>query len=280
MKVLYTIPALLFVTACGVPQTNGREIGMPRSLPVSSTALLKDVGSIIKQRDYSYVSLAVTRPEDKITKSSPLPRTIEVTTGSGFVIDNKGHVVTAGHVGLSRGRVVIATGPHGKKYRGRVVDVQNIGDMALIKLDSPDLLTPVTPVKNPCITPGSSVVSLGKPGLRQDVARVGTVSKLRFSNRVRYMKYGYDEAMVLNLRTRRGESGGPVFDHSGALLGMIVSTLSSAAGVPLNIAHAIPAPALAKFICTKTKCRPAWRKLSKKQLSACPVATLASIREN
>jgi len=274
LKKLSIIPVLLSVTACASVADNGRSIGLSQSVPVSSTAFLKDVKTIVRERDYSYVSLAISNPQDP---SHPLPPTIEITTGSGFVIDNNGYVVTAAHVGVSKNRTVIATGPQGKKYRGRVVAVQKIGDMALIKLDTPQPLTPVNPIKNPCIKPGASILSLGKPGLRRDVARVGTLSELRFSKPVRYLKYGYNEAMVLNLQTRRGESGGPVFDNSGALMGMIVSTLSSAAGTYLNLAHAIPTPALAKFICTNTKCRPAWRKLMQKKLSSCPAPVVASL---
>jgi len=255
-------------------------IGLSRSVPMSSTAFVKDIKTIIKERDYSYVSLAIVKPPDQWRKSGLLPRSIEITTGSGFVVDKKGYVVTAGHVGVSKGWAVTATGPQGKKYFGRVVAVQRIGDMALIKLDNPGVLSPVNPVKNLCLLPGATVISLGKPGLRQDVARVGTLSKLRFDKKVRYLKYGYDEAMVLNLRTRRGESGGPVFDGSGAFVGMIVSTLSSASGMPLNLAHAIPTPALGKFICGNIDCQPAWRRLAQKRLSACPAAVVASARLN
>lgn len=286
MKKLSIYPATLIIAACSIvaacsaSSDNGRTIGLSRSVPVSSTAFVKDVGALVKERDYSYVSVAITNPEDDKLKNSALPRTIEITTGSGFVVDKKGHIITAAHVGISPGWRVSATGPQGKKYRGRVVAIQRIGDMALIKLDKPDLLTPVNPVKNPCITQGASVISLGKPGLNQDIARVGTLSKLRFGKPVRYLKYGYNEAMVLKLRTRRGESGGPVFDHSGAFLGMIVSTLSSAAGTHLNLAHAVPTPALGKFICTKTKCQPAWRRLSRKKMSACPVPVVVTANAN
>jgi len=277
LKKLSIIPVLFAVSACASVTDNGRSIGLSQSVPVSSTAFLKDVKTIVKERDYSYVSLAISNPQDLKQTSHPLPSTIEITTGSGFVIDNNGYVVTAAHVGVAKNRMVIATGPKGKKYRGRVVAVQKIGDMALIKLDNPKPLIPVNPVTNPCIEPGTSILSLGKPGLRRDVARVGTLSELRFGKPVRYLKYGYDEAMVLNLQTRRGESGGPVFDNSGALMGMIVSTLSSASGTYLNLAHAVPTPALAKFICTNTKCRPAWRKLIEKKLSACPASVVASL---
>jgi len=276
LKKLSIIPVLLAVAGCASVTDNGRSIGLSQSVPVSSTAFLKDIKTIVRERDYSYVSLAISNPQDLRQTSHPPPSTIEITTGSGFVVDNNGYVVTAAHVGVAKNRIVIATGPKGKKYRGRVVAVQKIGDMALIKLDNARSLTPVNPVSSPCIKPGASILSLGKPGLRRDVARVGTLSELRFSKPVRYMKYGYNEAMVLNLQTRRGESGGPVFDNSGALMGMIVSTLSSAAGTYLNLAHAIPTPTLAKFICTNTSCRPAWRRLIQKKLSACPAPVLAS----
>jgi len=267
----------LLVAACSSVQDDGRSIGLSQSFPVSSSAFLKNVDTIIKESNYSYVSLAISKPEDARKKSSPRPRTIEITTGSGFVVDKKGHIVTAAHVGISRGWKVTATGPQGKKYSGRVVALQRIGDMALVKLDKPELLEPVSPVKDPCIVPGASIVSLGKPGLRQDIARVGTLSKLSFGKPVRYRKYGYNDAMVLKLETRRGESGGPVFDNSGAFLGMIVSTLSSAAGTPLNLAHAISAPAIGKFICANLKCRPEWRKIARKSLAACRKSIIASI---
>lgn len=260
------------LSACTSSLDSGRSIELTHSVPVSSTAFSKDIGSIVKERENSYVTLAISRHLPPKPGSTTSQVAHEMTTGSGFVIDHKGHVVTAAHVGLRKGALVSAIGPLGKSFSGKVVAIQRIGDMALIKLNAPENLTPVRPVATPCLVAGDSVLSLGKPGLHRDVARVGMVSKLRFSKKVRYQKYGYDEAMVLHLQTRRGESGGPVFDKSGAFVGMIVSTLSSAAGRYLDLAHALPTPHLGKFICSKTRCSTAWRQAARKKLSSCPVA--------
>jgi S1-C subfamily serine protease len=75
--------------------------------------------------------------------------------------------------------------------------------------------------------------------------------------------------MVLKMSTRKGESGGPVFNREGELAGMVVSTLLDAAGKPLNLAHAIPAPALARFVCEATKCSRQWQSLVGQDISRC-----------
>ena len=62
-------------------------------------------------------------------------------------------------------------------------------------------------------------------------------------------KFGYPDAMVLRLSTQKGESGGPLFDQRGDLVGMVVSTLYDNAGQPLNLAHAVPSRTLAGFLC-------------------------------
>lgn len=270
MKRLSIILAFLALSACTSGPQSGRSIEVSHSVPVSSTVFSKDVGSLVKKRAHSYVSLAITQPERRQSDSIERERTKVVTTGSGFVIDNKGHVITAAHVGQKRGWKVVATGPNGQLYQGRVIALRHIGDMALIKLDNPDTLTPVTPTPTPCLPLGSSILSIGKPGLNRDIARVGTVSKLHFGQKVRYQKYGYNDAMVLRLQTRRGESGGPVFNENGDLVGMIVSTLSSAAGRYLDLAHAVHTPSIGKFICSKTKCSKAWRAIAAKRVKSCP----------
>ena len=77
---------------------------------------------------------------------------------------------------------------------------------------------------------------------------------MTFGRAVNYNGYGYPDAMVLKMSTKKGESGGPVFNSSGELTGMVVSTLSDGNGRPLNLAHAISTAALADSADAKNTC--------------------------
>ena len=87
-----------------------------------------------------------------------------------------------------------------------------------------------------------------------------------------YGKFGYKDAMVLRMNTQKGESGGPLFNGSGNLVGMVVSTLSDANGQPLNLAHAVPATDLAGFLCTHIACTGTWQALAQQSTDNCPSA--------
>jgi S1-C subfamily serine protease len=188
--------------------------------------------------------------------------------GSGFIIDNNGTVITAAHVALREGSQVDARAPNGRIYSGRVVKIRPGNDVALIKL-SGFSGAPVTPAARACMRRGEAVFSLGKPYPQSDVVRLGEVQSMTFGRGVHYRNYGYPDAMVLKLSTRRGESGGPVFNRDGELTGMVVSRLLDSAGKPLNLAHAIPAPALARFVCEATKCSKKWQSLMGQDISRC-----------
>jgi S1-C subfamily serine protease len=117
---------------------------------------------------------------------------------------------------------------------------------------------------------GEPVFSLGKPHAMGDTARLGQVESMSFGRAVSYADFGYPDAMVLKMSTRKGESGGPLFNSRGELTGMLVSTLSDGNGRPLNLAHAIPSPMVAKFICANGSCASNWKALARINASQCP----------
>ena len=101
-------------------------------------------------------------------------------------------------------------------------------------------------------------------------ATAGEVEAMHFGRPVQYGKFGYPDAMVLKMNTQKGESGGPLFDGSGRLVGMVVSTLTDAQGQPLRLAHAVPATSLAGFLCSNVACSPDWQALAGQSTGSCP----------
>jgi S1-C subfamily serine protease len=140
--------------------------------------------------------------------------------------------------------------------------------MAVIKLRSfaGRSVSPATPA---CLSNGDVVYTLGKPHGGGDTARVGTFAAKHFPRKVTYGKFGYPDAIVLHMGTEKGESGGPVFNNQGHLVGMVVSTLSDTNGKSINQAHAIPSTTLAGFLCSSTSCAASWSGLAGKNLESC-----------
>ena len=218
----------------------------------------------------SFITLLVKRPR-KDNAPGSFGRARGVATGSGFFIDTRGKALTAGHVAVEPGLKVSARAADGRIHEGRVIAVSSVPDIGMLQLRDVRT-TPVTPAASPCLSPGTPVFSLGRPRKGRDTARIGTLQSLRFTTPVRYGNFGYDEAMVVRMSTRRGESGGPLFNQKGELVGMIVSTLSRG-GRSLNLAHAIPLTALARFVCANGQCSARWRKLAGMSTRNCPTTT-------
>ena len=191
-----------------------------------------------------------------------------MTSGSGFVVDGSGYVMTAAHVAKRLGNLVSARAANGRVYSGEVIAMRPENDMAVIRLRG-FTGKAVTPADNQCLSKGKLVYSLGRPHAQGDTARLGEFESMSFGQSVHYAgadaKFGYPDAMVLRLSTQKGESGGPLFDAQGDLVGMVVSTLYDNTGQPLNLAHAVPSRTLAGFLCSTTTCSSAWRQLSAAQ---------------
>ena len=267
----HLIPVLLATLLAGC-MTSGpgdpRVINVEASAAPAGTTLTQSMSTLVERTGPAYVTLIIHEAQKRSgPSSSMLPNAL--TSGSGFVVDDEGHVVTAGHVAVSEGYTVDARGANGRLYRGKVVAVSQSPDLALIRLSGfPG--TPVTPAASPCMRTGEPVFSLGKPHAMGDTARLGEVESMSFGRPVSYSEFGYPDAMVLKMSTRKGESGGPLFNAQGELTGMLVSTLSDGNGRPLNLAHAIPSSMVAKFLCESGSCSSDWRALARINASQCP----------
>ena len=263
----------LLLASCATDGTSGldlesRSIAVEQNaVPTSGAGASASVSHLLPATGPTYVTLTISRPDPSGSGDSKAGGQA-ITSGSGYVVDGAGYIMSAAHVGVAKGNTVSARASNGRVYSGTVIAVLPANDISLIKLRG-FAGKSVTPSSPGCVAKGDLVYTLGRPHSQNDVARVGAFESRHFGRAVAYGKFGYPDAMVLHMGTQKGESGGPVFDSSGHLIGMVVSTLSDSQGNSINLAHAIPSTALANFYCANAQCSGQWAALSNKSVDDC-----------
>jgi putative serine protease PepD len=158
--------------------------------------------------------------------------------GSGFVYDEEGHVITNHHVveGADSVEVVLW---NGKSYDASVVGTDPSTDLAVLEVDAPDsVLTPLQLADSDQVKVGDSVVAIGSPfGLDQTVT-TGIVSAL---HREMQSQSGFliDDSIQTDAAINHGNSGGPLLDTRGRVIG-VNSQIRSDSGGNDGIGFAIP----------------------------------------
>ncbi len=269
---LISVTALL-LSACAADQVGieSRAISVNQQAEPAGAAgqeAAASVAHLLSGTGPTYVTLTVSETDTSSGATRVDTHKAAITSGSGFVVSEDGYVMTAAHVAVAKGNEISARAANGRVYTGVVTGINPTNDMAVIKLRGFSGRSAV-PAAPGCMAKGDLVYTLGKPHGSGDTARVGSLEAKHFGRAVAYGKFGYPDAMVLHMGTQRGESGGPVFDGQGHLVGMVVSTLSDAAGQSINLAHAIPSTSLANFFCSTTSCGSNWNVLAAKSMDSC-----------
>jgi putative serine protease PepD len=161
----------------------------------------------------------------------------ESAGGSGFVWDEDGRVVTNFHV-VRGTRDVTVRFPDGTDARGVVVGSDPSTDVALVRLQQPPALEPLARGAAADLRIGDPVVAIGSPfGLEGSVTS-GIVSGL---NRVIRSPDGFsiDGAIQTDTALNRGNSGGPLLDAAGRVVG-INTQIESASGGNVGVGYAVP----------------------------------------
>lgn len=263
--------AALGLCACaatGSVDLESRSIAVQENAEPAGADIGASVSHLLPATGPTYVTLTVSEVNRDRVPSNSDYRKGSISSGSGFLVDGVGTVMTAAHVAVSNGNTIQARAANGRIYSGKVIGILPSNDIAVIKLRGYRGRA-VTPASPGCSNKGDIVYTLGKPHAQGDTARVGQLESRHFGRAVTYGKFGYPDALVLRMGTQKGESGGPLFDGNGRLIGMVVSTLSDGNGQSINQAHAVPATALANFLCSQMSCSAGWAELSSENSDSC-----------
>jgi serine protease Do len=153
--------------------------------------------------------------------------------GSGFIITRDGYILTNEHVVQSGGKIRVSS-QTGEHYIAKVIGRDSKSDVALLKIE-PKRELPVAPLGNSDdLRVGEWVMAIGNPfGFNHSVT-VGIVSA-----KGRFIPGNYDEFIQTDASINQGNSGGPLIDARGQVIG-VNSAIYTRTGVNIGIGFAIP----------------------------------------
>jgi serine protease Do len=162
--------------------------------------------------------------------------------GSGFVIDPSGYIVTNNHVVGGADEIVVGLSD-GTELPAKVIGVDELTDVALIKVNAPAPLPSVAWGDSRAIEVGDWVVCAGNPfGLG------GSITAGIVSARGRDIGSGpFDDFLQIDAPINPGNSGGPVFNMEGQVVG-VDTAIASPTGASVGIGFAIPSEIASRIV--------------------------------
>jgi len=178
-------------------------------------------GSIMNAPDvYREASQAILRISDG-----------QRTVGSGFIYSPEGHILTAHHV-IAQMDEIYAVFPDGRVFPASLVGSCAFSDVAVLELDSVSVFEPPKISDSSAIKIGDPVAAIGSPFDLAESLNTGVVSQV---NRFADIEYGGQVRWVANLiqfdaAVNSGNSGGPLFDSDGGVIGLVIARVEPEEG--------------------------------------------------
>lgn len=166
---------------------------------------------------------------------------VSKSLGSGFLIDADGHIVTNNHV-IEDADLIEVTFSNGETYEAELIGRDPATDIAVLKIDSNMDIPFVSFGDSDNAEVGEWVIAIGNPfGYSSSVA-AGIISAQN-----RNISHGsYDDFIQTDVAINRGNSGGPLFNMQGDVIGVNTAILSPT-GYSVGISFSVPA-ALAESV--------------------------------
>lgn len=212
----------------------------PSVVNISTTNLLSE------ETEEQDENLGIISSNPVIQKYFAPQKSEHTSLGSGFVIDEKGYILTNNHV-IENAKEIWVTLADESRLQAKLVGADSKTDSAIIKIDSPKSLTPVKLGDSDKIRVGDWIVAIGNPfGLG------GSVTAGIVSAKSRDIEAGsYDNFIQTDASINQGSSGGPMFDMNGEVIGVNTAIFSTSGG-SMGIGFATPINLL-KFVIEEIK---------------------------
>ena len=161
--------------------------------------------------------------------------------GSGFIIDAKGIVVTNNHV-IQGAEDIMVTVNGEKEYEAKIIGADPLSDLAVLEIQSKDKFVPVKFGDSDKARIGDWVIAIGNPYGFGGTVTAGIISaRNRSIGLSRYEDYIQTDASI-----NQGNSGGPLFDMNGDVIGINTAILGQSGSI--GIGFSIPSNSAKKVI--------------------------------
>jgi putative serine protease PepD len=226
-------------------------------------------GSLIDQNDGAKPLPAVSdqalKPRKGQTRAGAIyaaasPAVVSIRTGSGsgtgFLIDRKGRIVTNAHVVGSSDRVIVRFGPDGDSLDGEVRGVDPSSDLAVVTIDAGSVPSGVKPLEfadSSKVRVGDTAIAIGNPFDLDRTATEGIVSgigrEIQAPN-----GFSIDAVIQTDAPINPGNSGGPLLDESAHVIGVNSQIATSGASQGnLGIGFAVPSNTVRQVVPTLSR---------------------------
>jgi 2-alkenal reductase len=229
-----------------VPTTAG-ELGAIGNEPIARATPLRGNG-------FNPSRIYTARSSGVVTIFAFFDKTDEKEAqGSGFVVSPAGYILTSAHVVTDVVESIHATKAHdvyvgfkdGDRIKATIVGWDGYDDVALLKVDpAAHQLAPVPLGDSSRVRAGDPVAAMGSPFGNEDSIAVGVVSAIRRSISSLTSSYKVVDAIQTDAPITHGNSGGPLFDARGRVIGINAQIRSETGGaegvgfaVPINAAR-------------------------------------------
>ena len=182
-------------------------------------------------------------PFGEMFKDFEQPRERQASSlGSGFIIKENGTVITNNHVIANAEDILVRVGD--KEYKAKVIGADPYMDIAVLKMETKDKFTPVSFGDSDKARVGDWAVAIGNPFGLGGTVTAGIISaRNRDINLTRY-----DDFIQTDASINQGNSGGPLFNLKGEVIGINTAIIAPGQSGSIGIGFAIPANAASNVI--------------------------------
>ena len=234
-----TIVFTSFVAAKDIPESFAdlAERLMPSVVNISTTQTV-----VTKSNPFPGFQFPPGSPFEDMFKEFGTPQTRKASAlGSGFIIDAKGIVITNNHV-ISEAEDIVVTVDGDRDYKAKVLGADPLSDIAVLQIESKDSFIPVKFGNSDRARIGDWVIAIGNP-----LGLGGTVTSGIISARNRTIGLSrYEDYIQTDASINQGNSGGPLFDMSGDVIGINTAILGQSGSI--GIGFSIPSNSAKKVV--------------------------------